>query len=94
MSGTQSVPYEQGSIRMRLKCLFWAIFAGCIAVAVALFWPVRPMWMWLDAVPATVKQYSPDGQSLYTVHHPGKGESPYLCRLEAVIDLCVGDSSS
>ena len=89
LSGTHSVPYEKGSIRMRLKWLFWAIFAGCIAAAVALFWPVRPLWMWLDSVPASVKQYSPDGQSLYTVHHPGKGESPYLCRLDAATGTVV-----
>src|SRR5450432_2937527 len=68
---------------MRLKWLSWAILGACIAAAAALFWPVRPLWMWLDTTPGTIQGYSPDGQWLYTVHIPGPGQSPYLCQLNA-----------
>jgi len=68
---------------MRLKWLSWAILGGCLAAAVALFWPVRPLWLWLDPIPGRVEHFSPDGQYLYTVHYPPAGQSPYLCQLDA-----------
>ncbi len=68
---------------MRLKWLSWAILGACIAAAVALFWPVRPLWMWLDSTPGSVQYYSQDGQWLYTVHIPEPGQLPYICQLNA-----------
>lgn len=74
---------------MRLKWLISAILGAVLAAIIVLFWPVRPLWMWLDTVPASVDLFSPDGKSLYTNHYPPKGESPFLCQWDAVTGALI-----